>query len=100
MTSSSNDPGFRTAAERRAEQLAKAEQQLEAVKRGVETALETYSEGSRERSETLRFCARIGLELSLHRPGAGLEFEVRDIETVVAAMNATPLPASLKRFVE
>ncbi len=97
--SSSKGPGFRTAAERRAEQLAEAEQRLEAVKRGVETALETYSENSRERMETLRFCARIGLELSFDRPGAGLEFETRDIETVVAAMDATPLPASLKRFV-
>ena len=99
MSGQSDDPGFRTAAERRAERLAEAEQRLEAVKRGVETALENYPEGSRERGETLRYCGKIGLKLSLNRPGAGLEFEVRDIEAVAAALEATPLPASLKRFV-
>ena len=95
------DRDFRTAAEaraaERADRVAAAERVLERIKRAVEAALDAYPKGSRERGETLKYCGRIGLEV-LESPGAGLEFQARDLEWVGERIEAEPMPASLKRF--
>lgn len=89
---------FRTAADAREARRAAAERDVERVKRAVEDALVTYSDGAREQDEILRYCRRIGLELNADRRAAGLEFIIDDLEDVADKLRATPMPASLQRF--
>ena len=88
---------FRTAAEARAERLAEADRELEAVKRAVEGAVAAYDDGDREWRETLTYCRDIGLGLKLSGT-AGLEFLEADAEVLAARIATVPMPASLQRY--
>lgn len=90
--------GFRTAAEGRAAKRDAADREIEGLKRAVETALDAYPVGARERGEALRYCARVGVEVSTESAAAGVEFLVPDPEAAAEAIARTPMPASLSRF--